>query len=185
MTEKAQTLRAFYAYMWMWPGKKTLFMGSEFGQSSEWQHDHSLDWHLLQYQDHQGVQDIVRDLNHLYRSNPSLAIKDSEREGFAWINPDAADDSVISFLRLGDKPEETFLVVGNFTPVHRSNYRLGVPHEGCWQQVLNSNAAKYGGTGTGNQHGLSTDPIACNGRDYSVSLELPGLSLQVFRYVGN
>lgn len=185
MTEKAQTLRAFYAYMWMWPGKKTLFMGSEFGQSSEWQHNQSLDWHLLQYQDHLGVQDIVRDLNNLYRGTPSLAIRDSVREGFEWVNADAVDDSTISFLRIGELPEETFLVVGNFTPVYRRNYRIGVPYEGCWREVLNSNAAKYGGTGAGNQYAVCTDPIAWNGRKNSVNLELPGLSVQVFQYAGS
>lgn len=184
MSEKAQTLRAFYAYMWMWPGKKTLFMGSEFGQSSEWQHNQSLDWHLLQYQDHLGVQDIVRDLNHLYRSSPGLALKDDVKEGFEWVNADAADDSVISFLRLGECPEEAFLVVGNFTPVSRRDYRVGVPYEGCWQEVLNSNAAKYGGTGAGNDRGVFTDDLAWNGKKASVNLELPGISLQVFQYAG-
>lgn len=185
MTEKAQTLRAFYAYMWMWPGKKTLFMGSEFGQSSEWQHNQSLDWHLLQYQDHLGIQDIVRDLNHLYRENFGLAFRDGDIAGFKWINADAADDSIISFLRLGERPEETFLVVGNFTPVCRYDYRVGVPYGGCWQEVLNSNAAKYGGTGAGNHYGVCSESMAWDDRQHSVNLELPGLSLQVFQYIGS
>lgn len=182
ITEKAQTLRALYAYMWLWPGKKTLFMGSEFGQSSEWCHDRSLDWHLLQYQDHQGVQDIVQDLNVFYRSNPSLGIRDSLNEGFQWVNADAAEDSVISFLRVSDIPEETFLIVGNFTPVARDSYQMGVPHKGFWKEVINSNASKYGGTGSGNRLGAYTEPLAWNGMQHSVNLKLPGLSLQVFQY---
>lgn len=184
MTEKAQTLRALYAYMWLWPGKKTLFMGSEFGQSLEWQHDRGLDWHLLEYQDHQGIQDIVRDLNAFYRGHPSLSLRDGSPAGFQWVNADAAEDSIISFLRIGENPEETFLVVGNFTPVLRDNYRIGVDYEGHWREVINSNASKYGGTGTGNSMPIYADSIACNGRQYSVNLMLPGLSLLVFQYIG-
>lgn len=187
MTQKAQTLRAFYAYMWLWPGKKTLFMGSEFGQSSEWQHDGSLDWHLLQYQDHLGVQEIVRDLNALYRGNRFLGERDGEREGFEWVNADAADESVISFLRKG--MEEVFLVVGNFTPVDRNDYRVGVPCGGRWKVVLNSDDSKYGGRGlgfgTGNGEGVDAEGLGWDGRGYSVKLRLPGLSVVVLWCVFN
>lgn len=182
MSEKAQNLRALYVHMWMWPGKKCLFMGCEFGQSSEWQHDGSLDWHLLQYGDHSGVQEIVRDLNRLYCGNVSLALKEGLAEGFEWVNPDASDDNVISYLRFGESPGETFLVVGNFSPVYRDNYRVGVPYVGYWKEVINSDASKYGGTGAGNSQGLCTEAISWNGRDQSISLILPGLSVQVFKY---
>lgn len=180
MSEKAQTLRALYAHMWLWPGKKTLFMGSEFGQSSEWQHDRSLDWHLLECQDHQGIQDIIRDLNIFYSNNSSLSLRDGAPEGFQWVNADASDDSVIAFLRMGENPEETFLIVGNFTSVVRNNYRIGVPYQGYWREVINSNASKYGGTGAGNPIPVYTDSIAFNGREHSVNLLLPGLSVLVF-----
>lgn len=183
MSEKAQTLRALYAYMWMWPGKKTLFMGSEFGQSSEWDHDRSLDWHLLQYQDHKGIQEIVCDLNFFYRQNYSLSLQDTLSDGFHWINPDSANDSVISFLRLGKTMEETFLVVGNFTPVVRESYRIGVPYPGSWTELINSNASKYGGSGLGNEKPIHTDSIAYDGKDFSLNIVLPGLSVLVFNVI--
>lgn len=182
MTEKAQNLRALYAYMWMWPGKKTLFMGSEFGQSCEWDHDKSLDWHLLQYQDHKGIQDIVRDLNFFYRNHGSLSRWDDDPCGFEWIDPDSSQNSVIAFLRLGKSSNESFLVIGNFTPIVRENYRIGVPYDGCWEEVINSNATKYGGSGLGNEGRICTESIVSNNRNYSLRLMLPGLSLLVFRY---
>lgn len=183
MPEKAQNLRALYTYMWIWPGKKTLFMGSEFGQSGEWDHDKSLDWYLLQYQDHKGIQDIVRDLNFFYRKNDSLGRRDDVPEGFQWIDPDRSEDSTIAFLRIGEQRNETFLVVGNFTPVVRENYRIGVCYPGYWQEVINSNASKYGGTGLGNEGTICTDAIASNNRDYSLNLVIPGLSVLVFQFL--
>ncbi|PWU04133.1 MAG: 1,4-alpha-glucan branching enzyme [Verrucomicrobia bacterium] len=183
MAEKAQTLRALYGFMWMWPGKKTLFMGSEFGQSSEWKHDRSLDWHLLQYQDHKGIQNFVRDMNFFYFNNKGLGMRDCCNEGFEWVDADCADESVISFLRLGGRVEETFLVVGNFTPVVRENYRIGVPYEGEWREVINSNASQYGGSGLGNEGGIRTEGIVWNYREYSLNIVLPGISIIVFQFI--
>jgi 1,4-alpha-glucan branching enzyme len=116
--------------MWGWPGKNTLFMGSEFGQSNEWRYDNQLDWWLLQYIDHSGVQSIIRDLNNLVRSSRTLHAFDGDPSGFEWISLDDAESSVFSFIRRGDEPTDTYLVVGHYTPVVRTNYRVGVPFGG-------------------------------------------------------
>jgi len=185
MGKKAADLRSLYALMWWWPGKNTLFMGSEFGQSSEWRYDASLEWHLLQYADHEGIQHLIRDLNHLYVKYPSLAKMDANGDGFRWINGGDTENSVLSFLRLGKTPIETFAVVGNFTPVHRSSYRVGVPHHGFWQEIMNSNASCYGGDGTGNGGGTATEQQPWDGQEYSLNLCLPGHSVTVFKFTGN
>jgi 1,4-alpha-glucan branching enzyme len=184
MNEKAQTLRALYALMWLWPGKKALFMGSEFGQSNEWKYDGSLDWHLTQFKEHAGVQKIVKDLNHLYASDPTIYRHDLEREGFHWVNCTDADSSVISFLRRGDKPEEVYLVVGHYTPNLRKSYRVGVPFEGFWEEKLNSAADVYGGSGQGNAGGVQTKVPEkdWDGQPYYVELILPPNSTLVFKY---
>lgn len=184
MSKKAADLRTLYVLMWLWPGKNTLFMGSEFGQSSEWHYDESLQWHLLQYADHEGVQHLVRDLNQLYVNSPSLAKMDTHGEGFRWINGGDTQNSVLSFLRLGEAEQETFAVIGNFTPVQRSPYRIGVPHHGFWREVINSNASCYGGDGTGNAGGKNTDETAWDGQKYSLDLYLPGHSVTVFKFEG-
>ena len=178
---KARNLRALYAYMWTWPGKKTLFMGSEFGQTSEWAYDRSLDWHLLRYKDHSGIRKLITDLNALYRSEPGIAEAEQRSEGFEWVNPDDRDSSVLSFLRRDAEAKCWWLVVGNFTPVQRDEYRVGVPFPGRWTEVLNSDAADYGGTGVGNLGGVNSDPVVWNGRPHSVRLCLPGNSVVVFR----
>lgn len=178
---KARNLRAMFAYMWTWPGKKTLFMGCEFGQTSEWAYDRSLDWHLLKYKDHSGIQKLVTDLNALYRGEPGLAAVEQSPEGFEWVNPDDRDNSVISFLRRDAGAKTWWLVVGNFTPVKRDDYRVGVPFPGRWEEVLNSDAADYGGTGVGNLGGVNSEPVGWNGRPHSVRLCLPGNSTLVFR----
>ena len=184
ISEKAANLRALYGLMWAWPGKKTLFMGCEFGQSSEWKYDGSLDWHLRQYLDHEGVARLVGDLNRLYRGEPSLARGDHGPDAFQWVNCNDAESSVLSFLRLGDSPEETFLVICNFTPVQREVYRVGVPNVGFWKERINTNAADYGGSGSGNQGGLSTEDQPWDGRPASLNLLLPPLSVSIFRYEG-
>lgn len=184
ISDKARTLRALYAMMWFWPGKKTLFMGSEFGQTTEWRYDGSLDWHLLQYMDHEGIRRIVKDLNHAYVAAPAVAARDNDPAGFQWINCHDADNSVISFLRLDDQGNPVFAVVCSFTPVSRTDYRVGVPLEGFWQECINTNAECYGGSGEGNLGGLMTEAVGCDGRPASLKLCLPPLTTLVFRYHG-
>ena len=182
MKEKAHDLRALYAYQWLWPGKKTLFMGGEFGQSGEWHYDQSLDWHLLQYQDHQGIQTLIKDLNALYKKYSFLAYNDNSPEGFHWGTLSDADNSTISFFRLGKDPKDILLVVGNFTPTPRSNYRIGVPQEGRWQEVINTDATCYGGTGDGNLGHKETEPVPYDEHPVSLELHLPASSISVFKY---
>ncbi len=184
MSKKAQDLRSLYAWMWGWPGKNILFMGSEFGQSSEWRYDSSLDWHLLQYMDHEGIQRLVRDLNHFYRNHPSIARYDNDPVGFQWINGGDSENCVLTFLRMGDTPEETFAVIGNFTPVTRQGHRVGVPFPGYWRELINTNSDLYGGTGAGLGGGLMSDETAWDGRDHSLKMDLPGHTTFILRYEG-
>ncbi len=184
MTEKAADLRSLYAWMWGWPGKKCLFMGCEFGQSHEWKYDGSLDWHLLQYMDHEGVQKLVADVNRWYLSNPSLAKMDGNPQGFQWINGGDWENSVLSFVRCGASPKETFLVVGNFTPVDRKAHLVGVPYAGYWRELINTNADCYGGKGEGNGGGLMTRNESRDGRHQCLELTLPGLTTFIFQYEG-
>jgi 1,4-alpha-glucan branching enzyme len=178
--EKAQQLRALYGWMWGWPGKKTLFMGGEFGQSSEWAYDRSLDGHLLQYHDHEGIRLLVADLNHFYLQNRFLSESDYDPKSFQWVNNSDGNTSVISFVRFGARPGELLLAVSNFTPVPRPNYRVGVPVEGTWVEVLNTNSKKYGGSGEGNLAGVKTQAIKWDGRNQAVDLFLPGMSTLFF-----
>lgn len=184
ITEKAHNLRALYTLMWAWPGKKTLFMGCDFGQSEEWSYDNSLSWHLLQYKDHAGIKDLIRDLNHLYRTEPGLVAGDVDPGGFEWVSAGDADSSVIAFIRKGTCPEETILVVGHYTPISRYGYTIGVPYAGYWKELVNSSASCYGGDGIGNLGGVETDPIAWDSHGYSLKLTLPGLNTSIFKYVG-
>ncbi|MGQ0835771.1 MAG: 1,4-alpha-glucan branching protein GlgB [Gammaproteobacteria bacterium] len=168
-------LRLLYAYMWGHPGKKLLFMGAEFGQRREWQHEESLEWHVLQYPLHAGVQRWVRDLNHFYRATPALFERDFAPEGFEWIDCNDREASIVSFLRKGAKPEDAVLVVCNFTPVPRENYRVGVPRGGLWRERLNSDARDYGGSGQGNFGAIEAAPLGAHGRTHSLYLRLPPL----------
>ncbi len=179
--EKAQTLRALYAFMWTWPGKKTLFMGGEFGQSREWKYDAGLDWFLLQYKDHSGIQAVVKDLNYFYRNNPGLAERENDSHAFTWINVGDWQQSVLSFARFGNTPDEMYLVVTNFTPVMRQRYRIGVPKGGYWTELINTNAGEYGGSGEGNLGGVSSETIPCDGRNDSIEITLPGLTTVIFK----
>jgi 1,4-alpha-glucan branching enzyme len=169
------SLRLLFGYMWAHPGKKLLFMGGEFGQRREWQHDESLEWHVLQYPLHAGVQRWVRDLNQLLRSSPCLHEQDFAAGGFQWVDCDDADVSVIAFLRWG-RAGDVALVVCNFTPVPREGYRLGVPRGGLWRERLNSDAGIYGGSGLGNLGALHASAIASHGHEHSVSMHLPPLA---------
>ncbi len=179
--QKFANLRLLLGYQFTHPGKKLLFMGGEFGQWGEWDHDQSLEWHLLQYLPHQGLQRWVRDLNAFYRSQPALYEKDFTPEGFEWIDFKDADNSVISYLRKGVNPDDPVLVVCNFTPVPRQGYRIGVPREGFWREMLNSDAGEYGGSGWGNFGGIPADPIPSHGRLHSLSVSIPPLSIMIFK----
>ncbi len=177
--QRFANLRLLLGYMWAHPGKKLLFMGCEFGQSSEWNHDTSLDWHLLQYWPHVGVQSWLRDLNACYKTRPALFGRDFSQEGFEWIDCHDSDESVISFLRKGPQGE-TMLVVINATPVPRESYRVGVPMVpggGYWREVLNSDADCYGGGGQGNGGGVNAEACAHHGRPCSLLLRLPPLGV--------
>jgi 1,4-alpha-glucan branching enzyme len=178
--QKFANLRLLYGFMFGHPGKKLLFMGNEFGQWSEWNHDASLEWHLLGNRLHAGLRHWLGDLNGLYRTDPSLQ-RDSDAAGFEWVDCNDAQRSVISFLRRGRKPNEQLLFVCNFTPVVRQNYRVGVPLEGLWKEILNSDAAIYGGSGQGNFGGLSAMPFPIHGRPFSLNMTLPPLGIVVFR----
>jgi 1,4-alpha-glucan branching enzyme len=184
MTEKARTLRSLYGLMWLWPGKKCLFMGQEWGQSAEWRYDQSLEWHLLQYMDHEGTQRAVRDLNKLYRDEPALAALDNDPAGFQWINCHDAESSVITFLRCAVGGDPIFAVVCNFTPVTRDGYRIGLSKPGRWVEVLNTDAECYGGTGAGNMGGVTAEPTPWDHREYSAAMVSPGLSTVIFRWEG-
>ena len=172
------SLRLLFGYMWTHPGKKLLFMGGEFGQRREWQHEESLEWHVLQYPLHAGVQRWIRDLNQLYRSTPALYEQDFSEAGFQWIDCDDADVSVISFLRWGNSADPV-LVACNFTPVPRAPYRIGVPHPGRWRERLNSDAADYGGSGQGNLGAVDSEPIGAHGHAHSLGVRLPPLAVVI------
>ena len=179
--QKYANMRLLFGYMFTQPGKKLLFMGDEIAQWSEWNHDGSVDWHALGYAGHQGVQSWVRDLNKFYRHEPALYESDFTPEGWRWIDADDSDHSVLTYLRLGKDQTAPLVMACNFTPVPRRGYRVGVPHEGLWHEVLNSNAAVYGGTDEGNFGGRFTEEIPTHGFDHSLLLDLPPLAMVVFK----
>ena len=170
-------LRLLYGYMWGHPGKKLLFMGGEFAQRREWQHDESLEWHVLQYPLHAGMQRWVRDLNRLYRDTPALYELDFSPEGFEWVDCNDSESSVITFLRKDRSRGGVVLVVCNFTPLVRENYRVGVPRGGVWHERLNSDAPVYGGSGQGNLGAVEAAPLASHGHYHSLTLRLPPLGV--------
>ena len=183
--QKFANLRLLLGYMYGHPGKKLLFMGGEFGQWAEWNHDKSLDWHLLEYTPHQAVQRWVRDLNHLYAKEPALHELDFDPKGFEWIVTEDWEGSVISFLRRGDTTDDILLVACNFTPVSRVNYRMGVPREGVWTEVLNSDAEKYGGSGQVNPKQVKAEKIPSHGRFCSLSITIPPLGVTFLKSKGD
>ncbi len=176
--QKFANLRAYFGFMWTHPGKKLLFMGGEFGQEREWNHDEGLDWHLLEEAEHRGVKALVADLNHLYRDKPALHALDCEAEGFSWIDGGNAAESVFVYAR-SDGKETPLVVVVNFTPVVREGYRIGVPAGGTWREILNTDDPRYGGSGVRTGDGLPAEETAWHGRDHSVVLTLPPLATVV------
>ncbi len=182
--QKFANLRLLFGYMFSQPGKKLLFMGGEFGQWDEWYHEKSLDWHLLEYPPHAGVKRWVEDLNRVYRQEPALYELDFDQAGFQWIDCTDVDHSVVSFLRRGQSTDNIILVVANFTPETHPNYRVGAPRGGFWQELLNSDAPLYGGSGQGNFGGLETSPIPYHGHAESLNLTLPPLAVVFFKSEG-
>jgi 1,4-alpha-glucan branching enzyme len=180
--QRFANIRAYYGFMWTHPGKKLLFMGSEFAQEREWNHDIGLDWHLLDDPMHRGVQLLVRDLNRLYREKPALHQLDTEPEGFAWVDASNWEASIIAYLREGREPDQLALIVCNFTPVPREEYRIGVPRPGRWRERINTDAVDYGGSGVGNAGEVHADDVPMHGHAHSLNLRLPPLATMVFTY---
>jgi 1,4-alpha-glucan branching enzyme len=175
--QKLANLRLLYGYMWSQPGKKLLFMGGELAQWREWNHDSSLDWHLLEDERHAGISRWLGDLNRLYQTEPALHELDCDPQGFEWIDGSDSEHSVIAYLRKGKSPGEPVAMVFNFTPLPRFGYRIGVPGRGFWREILNSDAADYGGSGEGNMGGVEAEAVPTHGRAWSVALTLPPLGV--------
>jgi 1,4-alpha-glucan branching enzyme len=176
MWQQFANLRLLFGYQFAHPGKKLLFMGQEFAQRHEWNEATSLDWHLLQYESHRGVQNLVRDLNKILSTEPALHQVDFDWQGFEWLDANDSDNSVFSFVRRGKNPDDMLLVVLNATPVVRYGYRIGVPRPGHFEEVLNTDASVYGGSNVGNLGGMNATEHAWMGRSYSVALTLPPLA---------
>jgi 1,4-alpha-glucan branching enzyme len=183
MWQKFANLRSLYGFMYTHPGKKLLFMGGEYGQWDEWNHDKSLDWHLLNNTPHSALQKYVMDLNHLYQSEPALYEVDYNYQGFNWIDFRDADSSIISFVRKAKDPSDHLVIVCSFTPVPRESYRIGVPAAGFYQEILNSDSAIYWGSNMGNGGGKPSEELPWHGQPFSIDVTLPPLSVSIFKPV--
>lgn len=182
--QKFANTRLTYGFMYGHPGKKLLFMGGEFGQFEEWQENKSLDWHLLDYDKHRELQAYMKDLNHLYKNEEALWYDDFTNEGFEWINCSDADSSIVSFVRKGKKSSDTIIVVANFTPVPRQWHRIGLPYAGSYEELLNSDHLKYGGSGVINEQAIHSNEQAWDGRNHSLELKVPPLGVSILKYKG-
>ena len=180
--QRYANLRLLFGYMYGHPGKKLLFMGGEFAQAKEWNHDEGLEWFVLQYPLHKGIQNWVKDLNHFYKRESALYELDFSADGFEWIDSHDWEQSIISFIRKGKNADDVILIVCNATPVPRSNYNVGVPLGGFWKEVLNSDAEMYGGSGCGNLGGIQAVKKPAHGRTHSLNLTLPPLGILFFKY---
>lgn len=179
--QKFANLRLLYSFMWTMPGKKLLFMGSDFAQWNEWNCNQSLDWHLLGFQSHKGINTLIKDLNHLYKTEPSLHELDHDYKGFEWIDFSDADSSIISWIRKAENPDDFTLFVANFTPVPRIDYRIGVPKPGFYREILNSDSEYYFGSNMGNNGGVMAEKQPWQYRQYSIKVTLPPLALVGFK----
>jgi 1,4-alpha-glucan branching enzyme len=175
--QKFANLRLLFGYMFAHPGKKLLFMGSEFGQRREWQHDYSLDWHILEDEKHAGLLKWVQDLSHVYKEEKSLHEVDFDSSGFQWIESNDWNHSVLAFLRKSKKGEESILAICNFVPTPWYNYRIGVTENGIWQEILNSDSSLYGGSGLGNMGKVKPTPTPMHGFDFSINVTIPPLGI--------
>ena len=181
--QKFANLRVLYGYMYGHPGKKLLFMGGEIGQWNEWNSEWELDWELLRYESHRSLREYVKALNQFYVSEPALHEADFSWEGFQWIDFHDVDHSIVSFLRRARNPEDFVLVVANFTPVPRHGYRIGAPSSGFYCELLNSDAANFGGSGIGNAGALRSEPTPWQGQPYSIVVTVPPLAIVFFKRV--
>ncbi len=180
--QKFANLRLLYGYMFTHPGTKLLFQGAEFGQSEEWNFQTSLDWHLLQYKPHKGVQKLIKDLNTLYKTEPALHEKQFEQEGFEWIDYNDAENSVLVYIRKGKKPKDNLIIACNMTPVPREGYRIGLPKKGKLKEVFNSNDKEYFGTGDFKNKTLTSEAEKWQNRKNSVAISIPPLTMLAFKY---
>ncbi|MGH7715676.1 MAG: alpha amylase C-terminal domain-containing protein, partial [Vulcanimicrobiaceae bacterium] len=178
--QRFANVRLLYGYMFTHPGKKLLFMGNEFAQESEWNHDTSLDWHLLDDPAHAGIQSLVRDLNQLYTQSTALYERDAVAEGFEWLAGDV-EGSVIAYLRRGERPDDFVVCICNFTPIVRKDYRIGIPACVRLREVLNTDAEIYGGVNVGNLGSIDVRPVEAHGRTHSAALILPPLAVLVLK----
>ena len=179
--QRFANLRLLYGYMFTHPGTKLLFMGGEFGQTSEWSFEGSLDWHLLQYGYHDGIKKCITDLNHLYKNNPALYEKQFSAEGFEWINYSDHENSVLAYIRKGNNQKENLIVVCNMTPVVHENYRIGLPTKGSLTEIFNSDNEMYNGSGVSNPKAIKIEAQPWNGREYSAEIVLAPLAICVFK----
>jgi 1,4-alpha-glucan branching enzyme len=180
--QKFANLRAYYGFMWTHPGKKLLFMGGEFAQHDQWDHDHSLDWHLLAHDSHNGIQKLVKDLNHTYRMLPALHQRDCDSEGFEWLVSHNAEQSLFIYLRKGHEGTPPVLVVVNMTPNTYTDYLVGVPQAGFYQEYLNTDSSHYGGSNVGNLGGVQTHVQDCNGQPFALSMTVAPLATMIFQW---
>jgi 1,4-alpha-glucan branching enzyme len=180
--KKFANMRVLLAYMWAQPGKKLLFMGGEFGQWTEWNHETSLDWELLGFEKHSQLRLLIGALNWLYRSEPAMSVCELLQSGFEWIDCQDGENNVISLLRKSQNEAESIVIACNFSAVPRHNYRLGVPRRGSWREILNTDATEYGGSGQGNFGGVRSVPVPLHGRRNSITVTLPPLGAVFFRW---
>ncbi|MEW6995581.1 1,4-alpha-glucan branching protein GlgB [Colwelliaceae bacterium MEBiC 14330] len=180
--QKFANLRAYYGFMWSHPGKKLLFMGSEFAQHDEWNHDKSLDWHLLQYASHQGIQSLIKDLNHVYRNVPALHELDCEGSGFEWLDSENSQQSILVYLRKGKVGTPPALIIVNLTPSCHQNFCVGVPLAGYYRECLNTDSGIYGGSNVGNNGGVNSYNEPYAGQENTLSLSIPPLSTMIFEW---
>ncbi len=183
--QKFANARAYYGFMWAHPGKKLLFMGSEFGQTAEWNAGQSLDWHLTHYPEHAGLQALVRDLNRIYRDTPALHARDCEPDGFRWLVADDRANSVLGWLRTGGPDDPPVAALSNFTPIPRGGYRVGLPHPGRWREIMNTDATLYAGSGAGNMGAVEATETPWNGFPASAEVFLPPLATVYFEFGGH
>jgi 1,4-alpha-glucan branching enzyme len=179
--QKFANLRLLFGAMYAQPAKKLLFMGGEIAQRAEWNHDSSIEWHLLDHDPHRGIRRWVRDLNTIYRGEPCLHQLDCDPAGFEWVDCNDTDQSAVVFLRRGRNPDEAILVAFNYTPIPRHNYRIGVPWGGFWKEILNSDAPLYGGSGQGNMGGVDAAPVSWHGQQHALNVTLPPLGMVMLK----